>query len=115
MEKVFETKYPKVDVIREAGGSTKMARMISEQKKSADIMGSAGFAVIDKYLIPEFADNPCDGLFGDGMSLVMSELKVLNDGSDSAYKWPHWIVSSGFAFQVIGRKQVAPTGTTMLL
>lgn len=47
MEKAFETKYPKVDVIREAGGSTRMARMISEQKKAPDIMGSADFAVID--------------------------------------------------------------------
>ena len=55
MEKVFETKYPKVDVLREAGGSTKMARMISELKKPADIMGSADFAVIDKTLIPHYA------------------------------------------------------------
>jgi len=38
-------------------------------------MGSADFAVIDKNLIPEFADNLCDGLFGNGMSLVMSEKK----------------------------------------
>lgn len=102
-------------MIREAGGSTEMARMISEQKKAADIMGSADFAVIDKNLIPEFLDNLCDGLFGGGMSLVMSELKVLNDGSYSANKRPHWIVSSGSAFQVIGRKQVAPTGTKTLL
>ena len=45
MEKVFEAKYPKVDVLREAGGSTKMARMISELHKPADIMGSADFRV----------------------------------------------------------------------
>ena len=31
MEKVFETKHPGVDVLREWGGSTKMARMISER------------------------------------------------------------------------------------
>jgi molybdate/tungstate transport system substrate-binding protein len=55
MEKVFEAKYPKVDVLREGGGSTKMARMISELKKPADIMGSADFKVIDKTLIPEYA------------------------------------------------------------
>ncbi|MBW2115360.1 MAG: tungstate ABC transporter substrate-binding protein WtpA [Deltaproteobacteria bacterium] len=55
MEKVFEAKYPKVDVLREGGGSTKMARMISELHKPADIMGSADFKVIDKTLIPEYA------------------------------------------------------------
>jgi molybdate/tungstate transport system substrate-binding protein len=55
MEKVFETRYPKVDVVREAGGSTKMARMISELNKPADIMASADFAVIDKTLIPKKA------------------------------------------------------------
>ena len=55
MEKVFETRYPKVDLLREAGGSTKMARMISELNKPADIMASADFAVIDKTLIPKKA------------------------------------------------------------
>jgi molybdate/tungstate transport system substrate-binding protein len=55
MEKIFEAKYPKVDVLREGGGSTKMARMISELHKPADIMGSADFKVIDKTLIPEYA------------------------------------------------------------
>jgi len=55
MEKIFEAKYPKVDVLREGGGSTKMARMISELHKPADIMASADFKVIDKTLIPEYA------------------------------------------------------------
>jgi molybdate/tungstate transport system substrate-binding protein len=56
MEKKFEARYPEVDVLREAGGSTKMARMISEVGKPADIMASADYAVIDKSLIPDFAD-----------------------------------------------------------
>ncbi len=56
MEKAFEAKYPKVDVLREAGGSTKMARLISEAGKPADIMASADYVVIDKTLIPKFAD-----------------------------------------------------------
>jgi len=55
MEKIFEASYPKVDVLREGGGSTKMARMISELHKTADIMASADFKVIDKTLIPEYA------------------------------------------------------------
>jgi molybdate/tungstate transport system substrate-binding protein len=56
IEKDFEAKYPKVDVLREGGGSTKMARMISELHKPADIMASADFKVIDNTLIPEYAD-----------------------------------------------------------
>ena len=55
MEKAFEAKYPKIDILREGGGSTKMARMISEVGKPADIMVSADFTVIDKTLIPNYA------------------------------------------------------------
>lgn len=55
IEKNFEKMYPKVDVVRESGGSTKMARMISEGGKPADIMASADYVVIDKNLIPNFA------------------------------------------------------------
>lgn len=55
MEKAFEAKYPQVDVQRESGGSTKLARMITELDKPADIMASADYEVIDKMLVPEFA------------------------------------------------------------
>lgn len=56
IEKEFEARYPDVDVLREAGGSTKMARLISEVGKPADIMVSADYKVIDNNLIPKFAD-----------------------------------------------------------
>jgi molybdate/tungstate transport system substrate-binding protein len=56
MEKVFEKANPGTDILREAGGSTKMARMISEVGKTADIMASADYKVIDKTLIPKHAD-----------------------------------------------------------
>jgi molybdate/tungstate transport system substrate-binding protein len=56
IERDFEAQYPKVDVQREAGGSTKMARLISEVGKPADIMASADYTVIDNNLIPKFAD-----------------------------------------------------------
>jgi molybdate/tungstate transport system substrate-binding protein len=55
MEKIFEAKYPNIDVLREPGGSTKMARMISELHKPADIMAAADFQIIDKTLIPQYA------------------------------------------------------------
>lgn len=56
MEKAFEAKYPDVDLLREAGGSTKMARLISEVGKPADLMASADYKVIDNNLMPKFAD-----------------------------------------------------------
>jgi molybdate/tungstate transport system substrate-binding protein len=55
MEKAFETKYPNIDLQREASGSQKAARKISDLKKPCDIMASADYKVIDKLLIPEFA------------------------------------------------------------
>ena len=55
IEKRFEAANPGVDVLRAAGGSTKMARMISELNKPADIMASADYKIIDKTLIPEKA------------------------------------------------------------
>jgi molybdate/tungstate transport system substrate-binding protein len=55
MEKAFEARYPNVDVQRESGGSTKLARMITELGKPADIMASADYLVIDKMLVPGFA------------------------------------------------------------
>ena len=56
MEKVFETKFPKVDLQKEAAGSQACARKITDLKKPCDIMASADFKVIDKLLIPEYAD-----------------------------------------------------------
>jgi molybdate/tungstate transport system substrate-binding protein len=56
IEADFEAMHPDIDIQREAGGSTKMARMIADMGKPADIMASADFTVIDKTLIPKHAD-----------------------------------------------------------
>ena len=56
IEKDFEALHPDIDIQREAGGSTKMARMISELHKPADIMASADYTVIGKTLMPQYAD-----------------------------------------------------------
>ncbi|MBN1849014.1 MAG: tungstate ABC transporter substrate-binding protein WtpA [Deltaproteobacteria bacterium] len=56
MEKAFEAKYPKADLQREGSGSQAAARKISELKKPCDIMASADYTVIDKLLIPDYAD-----------------------------------------------------------
>lgn len=52
----FNALYPDVKVITKAGGSTKMARLISDKGETADIMASADYKVIDNNLIPKFAD-----------------------------------------------------------
>ncbi len=56
IEKEFEAKYQKVDIIREAAGSRNCARKITELRKPCDIMASADFSVIDQMLIPQYAD-----------------------------------------------------------
>jgi len=56
MEKAFEAKYPGVDLQREASGSQKAARKVSDLHKPCDIMASADYKVIDKLLIPKYAD-----------------------------------------------------------
>jgi len=56
MEEKFEAMYPDVDLQREPSGSTKCARKIVDLKKECDIMASADYQVIDKYLVPEYSD-----------------------------------------------------------
>lgn len=55
IEKAFEEKYPQYDVQREVSGSRKAARKVSEIKKSADVVASADYKVIDNLLIPNDA------------------------------------------------------------
>lgn len=57
MEKAFEAKYPAVDIQREASGSQKAARKISDLHRPCDIMASADYKVIDKLLRPKHSDN----------------------------------------------------------
>jgi len=56
IEKRFEKMYPDIDVQREAAGSQKCARKITDLGKPCDIMASADYKVIDKLLIPDYAD-----------------------------------------------------------
>lgn len=52
----FNKEYPHVKVLLEGAGSRKCARKITDLKKSCDIMASADYTVIDKLLIPDYAD-----------------------------------------------------------
>jgi len=55
LEAEFEKANPGVDVLREAAGSRKCARMISELGKEVDIFGSADYSVIENLLFDEYA------------------------------------------------------------
>ncbi|MBN2332316.1 MAG: tungstate ABC transporter substrate-binding protein WtpA [Deltaproteobacteria bacterium] len=55
IEKAFEAGHPGIDILREAAGSQKCARKITDLHKPCDIMASADYNVIDKLLIPDHA------------------------------------------------------------
>jgi molybdate/tungstate transport system substrate-binding protein len=55
IEKAFEAKHPRYDVVREAAGSRACARKITDLHKKADVMASADYRVIDNLLIPRYA------------------------------------------------------------
>ena len=52
----FKKENPGVNIMMEAAGSVECARKITELKKPCDIMASADYSVIDKLLIPDYAD-----------------------------------------------------------
>lgn len=52
----FKRLYPEVNIQMEAAGSVASARKITDLDKPCDIMASADYAVIDKMLIPKYAD-----------------------------------------------------------
>ncbi len=54
MRTAFNKVYPDVKVILEAAGSVKCARKITDLELDCDIMASADYKVIDKFLIPEY-------------------------------------------------------------
>ena len=53
--KEFEKENPNVDVLLEAAGSVACARKITDLNKDCDIMASADYQVIDRFLIPNYA------------------------------------------------------------
>lgn len=55
IEKAFEEKYPQYDVVIENSGSIEAAKKITEKNRSADVMASADYKVIDNLLIPKYA------------------------------------------------------------
>jgi molybdate/tungstate transport system substrate-binding protein len=54
--KEFKKEYPEVNIKAEIAGSVACARKITDLKRDCDVMASADYAVINKMLIPEYAD-----------------------------------------------------------
>ena len=96
IEKEFEARYPDIDVLRESGGSTKMARLIRDVGKPADIFISADYSVIDNMLVPShatwnimFAHNQIVLCFTD-KSRFSSEINESN--------WPEILLRKGVSW-----------------
>jgi molybdate/tungstate transport system substrate-binding protein len=94
MEKIFEAAHPDIDVQREGGGSTKMARMISELNKPADIMASADYKVIEKTLMPKHA--AWNVRFATNQMVLCYTDQSRYAGEITAENW----------FEILGRKDV---------
>lgn len=52
----FNKEYPKVKVLLESAGSVASARKITDLNRPCDILASADYAVIDKMIVPKYAD-----------------------------------------------------------
>ena len=52
----FKKLYPQVNILMESAGSVASARKITDLDKPCDVMASADYTVIDKMLIPKYAD-----------------------------------------------------------
>ncbi|MBS3764760.1 MAG: extracellular solute-binding protein [Planctomycetes bacterium] len=53
--KEFQTEYPDVNVVREAAGSRRCARKVSDLGRECGVLASSDYTVIDTLLIPEYA------------------------------------------------------------
>lgn len=56
LEKIYEQRYPNVDIQCETAGSVKTIRKVTELGRSADIVASADYTLIPKMMYPNYAD-----------------------------------------------------------
>ncbi len=96
ISKAFTARYPGVRVYREAAGSRTCARKITDLKKPCDVMASADYTVIEKLLIPDFADW--------NISFATNEMAIMYR-PDSAFakeingkNWPEILLRKGVMY-----------------
>jgi len=56
VERLFEERFPNVDVQREAAGSAKTIRKVTELNKTCEVIASADYSLIPAMMYPEYAD-----------------------------------------------------------
>lgn len=96
IEKAFEAKYPKVDVIRTPGGSRAIARKITEFEDAVDVIASADYNVIDTLLIPDYAD--WNALFAENSMVIMYSKDSKYADEFSADNWYEILTRDGVEF-----------------
>jgi len=57
IEKAFETRYPWIDVKREASGSVKAVRKVTDLHKPCDIVASADYSLIPQMMFPKYTEH----------------------------------------------------------
>ncbi len=87
IEKAFEKENPNVDVLRVIGGSRKLARMIIDVGKYADVYASADYTLIDNLLIPKYANKDYKFASNEMVICYTSKSKYANQiNSNNWYK-----------------------------
>lgn len=56
VEEIMEARHPNVDVQREASGSAKAVRKVTELNKTADVVASADYTLIPTIMYPDYAE-----------------------------------------------------------
>jgi len=92
----FKKLYPQVNIQMEAAGSVASARKITDLDKPCDIMASADYAVIDRMLIPKYADYNIK-FASNEMCIVYSE-KSRYANQISGKNWMDILLKSDVAF-----------------
>ncbi len=92
----FNKIYPNVKVLSESAGSLASARKITDLDRPCDIMISADYAVIDKLLIPKFADWNIK-FASNELSIVYSEKSRMADRINSK-NWYKLLLEKEVAF-----------------
>jgi molybdate/tungstate transport system substrate-binding protein len=96
LAKVFQQRHPGVKFQSEASGSDDDARKISELGREADLMMSADYTVIDKLLIPDFAD--WNVRFARNTMVVSYPLQSEHADEFSSENWYEIVACDGVIF-----------------
>lgn len=92
----FKKLHPKVNILMESAGSVASARKITDLNRPCDIMASADYAVIDKMLVPKYADVSIKFVTNE-MTIVYNE-KSRMSGQINQKNWYDILLNKDVAF-----------------